>query len=410
MTKCLAVLVCLTLASMASPVRAQEAPVDLFSAGTAAAAPVPFGAEGIVRSRAVRLAPGTLVRRELRLGTRLRIAFFPDLVETFRRTGEKPRTAGGFVWTGASPTGSSSVTLVVGGEGVTGHAQIGARAFRVDQIDGSLHRVGELDRRAVDRPDIVVEHPSSANETGAGERALARRATSVIDVLVAYTPTAEKQSSNILADIDLGVSLANQAYAASGVEIELRAVGTMLVNYDEGGSFQKDLERLKEGEPPFKKVHKARETYRADLVSLIRKWGAFCGIADLVKHPSSSTSDRAFSVVSLDCIAGNHSFAHELGHNMGLQHDRYTLEEDGTTYPDTEIGFGFVNKSAAIRDVMGNNDLCAEDGIYCTRVNMFSTPRETWQGDQIGIRKGQPGAADGARMLNKTRSAIEGYR
>jgi hypothetical protein len=379
---------------------------------------VPFAADTLVRSRFVRLAdptqgddaPAAAPAGELRLGPVLRIAFFPDLVETFEQAGAAtPNGRGGVVWIGRSDRGS--VTLVVAGDRINGFAQIGPRSLGIDPVGGGLHRVGELDPRA-ERPDIVVEFPSPpARPAPAEEDALARRATSRIDVLVAYTPAAEKRSSDIRAEIDLAVSLANQAYAASGVGIELRAVETMLVDYEEGGNFRTDLDLLTEGKPPFRRVHAARDRSRADLVSLIRKGGAYCGIAHLVKRPSASTSDGAFSVVSRDCIPLNHSFAHELGHNMGLQHDRYWLKKaTGETFPDQKFGFGFVNKGAAIRDVMGYNDLCAEDGVYCTRVNMFSTPRDTYDGSRIGIRKGKPGAADAARTLDRTREAIAGYR
>ena len=35
----------------------------------------------------------------------------------------------------------------------------------------------------------------------------------------------------------------------------------------------------------------------------------------------ASFEKKAFSAIDVGCIS-NHSFAHELGHNMGLSHDR----------------------------------------------------------------------------------------
>ena len=73
-------------------------------------------------------------------------------------------------------------------------------------------------------------------------------------------------------------------------------------------------------------VHALRDTYKADMVSLIGTGytGGACGIA-YVGNATVGFAPNAFSVVSLSCMTGYYSFGHELGHNMGLMHDRGTI-------------------------------------------------------------------------------------
>ena len=60
-------------------------------------------------------------------------------------------------------------------------------------------------------------------------------------------------------------------------------------------------------------VHRIRDRYDADLVHLITDPDDLCGIATL--GPGAS---RAFGITDHSCILYDFSFAHELGHNMGL--------------------------------------------------------------------------------------------
>jgi hypothetical protein len=91
------------LASM-TDLAAQQAPMGLFATAAEAAPPVPFAADTLVRSRFVRLATqgddrrGAAPAGDRRLDRTMRIAFFPDLVETFEQAGvATPNGRGGVV-------------------------------------------------------------------------------------------------------------------------------------------------------------------------------------------------------------------------------------------------------------------------------------------------------------------------
>jgi hypothetical protein len=77
-------------------------------------------------------------------------------------------------------------------------------------------------------------------------------------------------------------------------------------------------------------IHGLRDTYSADLVVLIIDNGDSCGIAWKPSTVSSSNASLGFSVVGWNCATGYYSFAHEMGHNMGVGHDTYV---DSSTLP-----------------------------------------------------------------------------
>ena len=69
-------------------------------------------------------------------------------------------------------------------------------------------------------------------------------------------------------------------------------------------------------------VHALRNAHGADLVSLFIAGTSLCGIAWLITAQSNAFEAFAFSVVARICVTGNYTFGHEMGRNMGLQHDR----------------------------------------------------------------------------------------
>ena len=160
-----------------------------------------------------------------------------------------------------------------------------------------------------------------------------------IDVFVVYTPAAREEAggtAEIEAVIDLMVAETNQALQASGVHHRLALVARSEVQYTEAGDFS-DIDRL--GDPSdgyMDEVHPMRDRHGADLVHLIFKWQdhPFGGVAYL---------PGAFGLTCQHCGGG--VFAHELGHNMGLRHDRYQAHHnEGGVRPDP--AYGYVNQRA----------------------------------------------------------------
>ena len=147
-------------------------------------------------------------------------------------------------------------------------------------------------------------------------------AQSVIDVAVFYTPaakTAQGGTSQIKAKIEELVVATNLAYADSGVHQTINLVAAEeVVGYTEAGATGIDLHRLwRKSDGYMDEVHPIRERVWADAVILLRRVGG--GSAFGMSTESTAQAADAFGVSGRSA----HTFAHELGHIMGLVHDRY---------------------------------------------------------------------------------------
>ena len=209
--------------------------------------------------------------------------------------------------------------------------------------------------------------------------------------------------------IDLLVAETNQAYGNSGVIHRIRLVLREEVDYVEDGDSGIDLGRLQDDSDGYMDhVHDLRDAYAADLVHLLADSGDVGGTA--VRRGAFGLTASASAL----------TFAHELGHNMDLRHDRYA-----SGVPRTGFRYGYVNQrafepgapvSARWRTIMSYNRQCAHvGGFNCTRIPYFSNPDKTYNGDPTGVPVDNPstgadGPADAVRGLNDRREITANYR
>ena len=238
-----------------------------------------------------------------------------------------------------------------------------------------------------------------------------------IDVAVVYTRAARDAAGGVAAieaEIDLLVAETNQAYETSRVNHRLRLVDSSEVSYPETGDSSLDLRRLRDrSDGHLDEVHALRDRVGADLVHLIvGEMDDFCGRA---YRPG------AFGISQRDC--GALTFAHELGHNMGLRHDRYQVHENeggARSHP----AYGYVNpraleagapSSSGWFTIMGYPTRCDDAGVSCGRLPAFSSPRLQAAGDRLGVSYGTGGSgvngpADAVAVLNTTGPAVALWR
>ena len=237
-----------------------------------------------------------------------------------------------------------------------------------------------------------------------------------IDVAFVYTPAARERAGGtaaIEAVIDLMIAETNQAYAESGVLHRMALVARSEVPYTETGVTHIDINRLVDPSDGYMdEVHALRETSGADLVHLLFDEGDFAGRGQL---------GGAFGISCQRC--GGRTFAHETGHNMGLNHDRYEIGNLGNTLL-LHPAYGYVNQrafdegappSSSWRTIMAYSTQCADAGRSCKKLPRFSNPRQTWLGDPLGVAYeagtfGVAGPADAVAVLNAMIPAAAAWR
>jgi peptidyl-Asp metalloendopeptidase len=379
------------------------------------------GELGVVRSRPVRVRLGRIPgasAREAALGVlpprghRVVLNLFPDVVVRARMT-RSERVGNALVWAGkieGQPLGDVVLAIVDGV--LSGSAVWPGGAYRI-RFDGSAHVVEQLDHGLFPEDGCFEEVPGGTADVAAAPVANADDG-SRIDVLVVYTLAARAAAggtSSILSQVNLAIAETNTGYQNSGVVQRLRLAAAVEVSYVETGDIAVDLDRVTApGDGYLDGVHSLRDTYKADLVSLITQTpgSPYCGSAWLMAGNNPGFAPNAFSVVERQCMTGYYSFGHELGHNMGLNHAR----RDPTGSGAYSYSYGYKHPGDAFRTVMAY--CCGyETGTCrpgCPRVLHFSNPDVLYLGNPTGVSQASASSAYNALSLNNTRVTVANWR
>ena len=242
----------------------------------------------------------------------------------------------------------------------------------------------------------------------------------MIDVMVLYTggvlEYAGGDDEAVLGKITQAVSDANRSYKKSNVAQRLRLAHLDRTAYEETD----DLHTALSAFPTLSGVIETRSTYDADIVVMFTKpvpKNGMCGIArQMTKPPSSSFCSEAFAVVPVNCATSKHSFAHELGHVMGANHN-IMLNTDGTPIKIAntfEHSHGFVSPTNRWRTIMSYPTAsCVPPS--CKRIPYWSNPSVSYPPAK-GANQVQPQTVftgsdveNNALSLNLTRGYVASF-
>lgn len=391
--------------------------------GLFADAAVPAGADGdsddptVIRSRYVTVDFDWLDTAGDSIAESLRLNLFEDVVFTAVLDRLELNRSGSLSWIGhLEGVEYGSLILVVKEGVVVGSVTLPGALYRIRTVGENLYAIDEIDSAAFPAElepapaESVVELVRDVNVPAADDG-------SIIDVLVVYTEEARTAvGGTVLMEsmIDLAIVESNVSYTNSQITQRLNLVGTAPVVYDESGfDWNTTLNRLANVSDGYMDdVHPLRNSVCADEVVLLVANTDFCGIAYL---PSSASS--AFAVVSTVCATGYYSFGHELGHNMGADHDWYV---NASTFPSS-YSHGYVNGADRWRTVMAYNTECYDQGFNCTRLQYWSNPNVFYGEDRMGVFEGTSTSctmgtinpqcdAENYRMLNESAYTVANFR
>jgi len=237
-----------------------------------------------------------------------------------------------------------------------------------------------------------------------------------LDVLVVWTANAECRNSgksrgcvrsgqtetNIQARINLAVTETNTAYDLSGVTTQLKLVHAEYIEYTElsSNAFGNALTQLRSTtDGIMDNVHALRTLYGADLVAMIIDDPQYCGIAYL-----GPSKNYMFSVTAWNCATGYYSFGHEIGHNLGCNHDKGTSDACASG----NINYGYRDPNADFRSILayncGSGQCDYNAGGGCPRVQRFSNPYEKYNGKSIGNT-----TTNNAKHINDVKAIVAAY-
>ena len=300
--------------------------------------------------------------------------------------------------------GEASLTVV--DDAVSGRVVVNNRLFMVRRLrDSTAHFVSEVDQAALrpEAPPRVV--PETTGEPMPDLPAAAGDSNAFVDLMILYTPASRAAmggTSAIVAELVGAVNNANFALSNSVAMHRFRLVHYAEVAYTETGAMGTTLDHLTfTGDGMLDNVHALRNQYRADVVTLLSNDANACGLGWLMGPSLSPTFEAfAFNVVAWDCANGNLTLAHEIGHNMGLHHDRPNA---GSSSPAFPYAYGYTVNGLA-RDVMAYDTDCPNG---CPRRQIYSTPLRFFPG--TGVLAGTANE-DNTRALNGTSMVVANFR
>jgi hypothetical protein len=368
-----------------------------------AATPTTENIPGTLRAKAVKLdfAPLRAIRDQ---GDRSPIVFANaldgnDLQVNIERF--EPTSSGGTAYIGKVPGDPMSIAVLVENPGavsfnvsthgkrfmVTGTADRGYVARELGALNLPDHR---SEPREYNFPS--AKQPAQPGAPAVAPAEVAADTGATVDVMVIYTNTARIQhggTPQMHAAIDAQVALTNQIYLNSNVVQRLRLVYKGEVTHTESIS-DTDLDRAIDPADGFlDQIPILRDLYAADIVSLWGNYPDTCGLGSLMANESLAFASVAYNVVnSPACTTGNaFTFAHELGHNMGLRHDPFVDPGSTTVTPaaggaavSVAYAHGYIDLVNRFRTVMSYNDQCTTQmpAFNCSRIPNFSNPAVTF--------------------------------
>jgi len=319
---------------------------------------------------------------------RLELGLAPGRTVTARRVSVETRGPDDLVWRGRLAPGGGAVDLTRSGPRISGLVHALEGVWEIAPLPSGHHRLELLDGGR--EPPCGGAHAPASGRVPLPATAGRPLAETEIDVLILFTPQALAGAGGPGAIAFVARSAADRANTAlleSDVAVRYRLLSATLADHDDSGDTVVDLAWLS-SDPG---VAALRDALGADLVSLLVEQGeGVCGRSGWGPSP-----DAVWQVTLRACAVGFLTWAHEHGHNLGMEHDPANGRAPAAASFPWSYGH-FVSTSPAppggnFRTVMSGTSECA---FGCPRVPRHSNPAILYNGEPTGLDDGVCDPAD----------------
>jgi hypothetical protein len=208
--------------------------------------------------------------------------------------------------------------------------------------------------------------------------------------------------------IDYLIEYTNDIYDVMGLELQFQVAGTQKIDIAEDVQSEKVLQDIRERNSPFTDLDKRIASSGADLIHYVRGEDTIsdeCGIANLSVRYGIGLKEGNAGITNFraeGCRADrDHTFTHEIGHNLGSSHNREEYDTDpGGAY---EYSFG-SRVSGEYRTIMSYGD-----GSTFPLYGTFSWPEARCSGIPCGVSVNKSDSADNRRSINNTKRLVTAY-
>lgn len=295
----------------------------------------------------------------------------------------------GYSLSGRIAAGNSGfVTLVVHEEAVAASIWTPDSAYELSYLGGGIHALRDVTNAPAIEcgggPPADFSADDATAPSGADD-------DSVVDILVVWTPSAEQLHGgepHMLSRIDLLIADTNDAFERSGAFVSLRLVGTERVDEAETGTGV-DSRRI-----DWEHLDDRRDVLGADLIYLL-------------------TSSGRGSAGTYFSWGPAHAFAHEIGHNLRVGHERHEFE--GNSGGTRGYANGFTTERC-YKTIMSYGTECFGLGSI-RRLPFYASPWRygTRDGLPMGVARlskdrGARGPADAVLTINRYRRVVANFR
>ena len=294
------------------------------------------------------------------------------------------------------------VTLVVHDEAVAGSVWTPESAYELHYLGGGIHALRDV--TSAPRPECsgVASEASAAETPQTVQQTVSGDDGSVVDILVVWTSAAEEEQGGgeqgMLALIEAHIAYTNDMLERSGALASLNLV---------------DAEKMDDAEGR----HGSHLIGSDLLVNRANALGADLMYVRVVKRVYGGATGRAGGRWGWATWASGFVFAHEIGHNFGIGHDRYNFP--GPLGPrDFNHGFSMTLADECSSTIMSNAVVCnvlPEPAHYF--IPFYASP---WRyhpadGRPAGVTRfardrGAGGPADAVLTINRNRHGVAAFQ